>query len=271
MSTRIRRLALAGTLVVPLLISTTWAAGPPTDQDISSWVNDALRHDPRVNGSRIEVSTEKGVVTLLGTVSNLASKKYADQEAKKIDGVVGVIDQVEVVPQRRSDLDISLEVRRRILNNATIQTQGIRVTCLQGVVTLEGKVDTYAEELEAELLASETRGVKEVHNNLLTAYESGRSDDEIKNDVTASLARDVYLSGLPITAAVKGGVVTLDGSVAAAYEKDRAEDDVRDLTHVKTVENNLKVNLTLRNGERKRMVWPSEEGHTRDRDRISGR
>ncbi len=259
MSIRSNCLNVVALLAVSLVTCVGWAAEVGTDQDISKWVQDALRHDLRTIATEITVSTTKGIVTLSGKVPNVASQKYADQEAKKIAGVVGVINEIEVAPQHRLDLDINLDVRHRILNNATIHTQAIRVECVDGVVTLSGKVDTYAEELEAELLASEVTGVRKVHNNLLTTYETARSDEEIKSDVEAAVKRDVYLSGLPISVAVKVGVVTLTGSVATAYEKDRAAEEVYRLTNVQTVENNLQIDPALHQHERQPMIWPNEE------------
>lgn len=152
-----------------------------------------------------------------------------------------------------------MDVRKRILNNATIHTDRIRVDCTDGIVSLAGKVDTYAEELEAELLASEVAGVREVHNNLLTTYESGRNEQEIQKDVEAALKRDVYLTGLPIIVNVKDGVVTLSGSVATASEKDRAAQETIRMTHVMAVENNVQVDASLRHHEREPLVWPDEE------------
>ena len=99
--------------------------------------------DPRVNGSEIIATTASGIVTLSGSVDNLAAKTYAVAEAKKINGVLGVIDKLTVTPSFRWDTDISNAVRRRILNSAVIKSQGLIVTCKDGVVTLSGTVASY--------------------------------------------------------------------------------------------------------------------------------
>jgi osmotically-inducible protein OsmY len=232
------------------------AAGIP-DSDITSWVKDALYRDVRVNSYDINVGTTNGIVTLSGNVDNLASKKYADLETKKIDGVLGVINKIKVSPTWRSDTDIRNAVRRRILNSAVIESEGISVKCINGKVTLSGKVDTYSEEKEAELLASEVRGVKEIENNIATEWTSKRSDQEIKDDVMSKLERDVYLTGLPITVTVNDGVVTLGGTVGSAYEKDRANSDARWTLNVKSVNNKLKVEWWEKRGVREEIPSPS--------------
>lgn len=241
--------------------ATQVSAAPPTDSDVDFWVNEALREDARIYDFEISATTNKGVVTLAGTVDNLAAKEYAVREAKKINGVKAVIDKLLVEPSFRSDIDIENAVRRRILNSSVIKSQWIVVTCKDGVVTLSGSVDSYSEEQQAKLLASEIGGVKEVKNNITTKWEAVRSDEEIKGDAVAALSRDVYLTGLPIEVRVAGGIVTLSGEVGNAYEKDRAEDDVRWISNVIDVKNNLTVEWYDEevDGVRKERKFPSEE------------
>ena len=176
----------------------------------------------------------------------------------KINGVVGVIDEISVLPVFRRDSDIANAVRRRILNSSVIESQGIWVTCSDGIVSITGQVGSYAESEQAALLASEVAGVKEVRNLLTIKWATQRSDEEIKKDAIAALARDVYLTGLPITVEVKDGVVTLEGLVGNAYEKERAKNDVRWVSNVKGVVNNIDVEWYEDQGVRKQAVIPSD-------------
>ncbi len=228
-----------------------------TDSNINYWVKDALRHDERTDASNIVVNTREGIVTLSGEVDNLAAKNYADKEAKKIKGVLGVINEIIVKPQFRSDSDIRHAVRRRILSSAAIGSEHIEVTAVDGKVTLSGEVSSWSEALEAITLASEVRGVKGVKIDLAPHWKNERSDLEIKNDVTATLKRDVYLSGLPITVSVNNGVVTLTGSVGNAYEKDRAENDINWISQVKGIKNNIEVKWFMKRGTRMKEPTPS--------------
>ncbi|MEJ2343497.1 MAG: BON domain-containing protein, partial [Gemmatimonadales bacterium] len=103
-----------------LAASAPVAADEVTDSSITSWVNEALRHDPLVPASEISVSTQEGVVTLSGRVDNLATKNRVDRQASKIRGVREVLNELTVAPSPLSDTDIVYAVRRRILNDATI-------------------------------------------------------------------------------------------------------------------------------------------------------
>ena len=247
-----------GGLLSAILLGAMLAASAPvsadqvTDSSITSWVNEALRHDPLVPASEISVSTKEGIVTLSGRVDNLAAKNRVDRQASKIRGVREVLNELTVAPSPLSDADIVYAVRRRILNDATIVSQGIVVTSVDGNVTIKGEVANWSEAEEAALLASSVGGVKNVKNELVTRYTETRSDQEIKNDVVAALHRDVYLTGFPITVAVKDGIVSLTGWVGNAYQKRRAAQGARWVSHVTFVENEL-------------VVRPEEKGELRER------
>lgn len=69
-----------------LLMSPRGVDASVPDVDISDFVKDALRDDPRVKAYEVTVTTEHGLVTLSGSVDNLAAKTFAVAEAKKING-----------------------------------------------------------------------------------------------------------------------------------------------------------------------------------------
>ena len=68
-----------------------------------------------------------------------------------------------------------------------------------------------------------------------------RSDDRIREDVNDNLTDDWGVDARNITVAVKNGEVTLDGTVSTRLQKRRAEDCAEDVSGVKHVQNNLRV------------------------------
>lgn len=230
-----------------------------SDSEINVLVKSALLEDPRVPDNNVSVSTIDGIVELTGAVENLAAKKYADLEAQKIRGVRGVINKLQVEPLYRFDFDLAQDIRLRILNSSAVKTNRIDVKASGGVVTLSGVVADWAEANEAELLATETAGVKAVVNKLSIRFPKERSDDEIQKDVADSLARDVYLTGLPITVSVKDGIVTLTGEVGSVYQKQRARSDAIWIWNVKNVKNDLEVKWWDNAGTRLKIASPTNE------------
>ena len=251
-------------LFILMVSCPAWGESEIPDAGMTYWVKQALQHDPRVDSLHIQVFTDKGIVTLSGTVPSLASKSYAVKEAKKTRGVMGVIDLIRFMPEWRSDRDIEHEVRRKILNSAVIDSQGIQVTSFEGKVRLEGTVPNWEELDEAQRVASEVRGVKEIENMLIIDMSITRTDQDIKADVVSALERNVYLTDLPITVSVKEGMVTLEGAVASPYEKDLAREIVKKMSQVVRVENYLLIEPWMDPGARKKVLGLSQDQlHTR--------
>jgi hypothetical protein len=68
-----------------------------------------------------------------------------------------------------------------------------------------------------------------------------RSDDRIREDVNDRLADDSWLDASEIDVQVKDGEVTLSGTVDNRQDKRRAEDIVENISGVKHVQNNIRV------------------------------
>jgi osmotically-inducible protein OsmY len=231
----------SGLIFLALLAFPVTAALPPADASITEWVNAALSEDSRVASAGIMVTTIEGIVTLTGNVENLDQKNYAELEAKKIRGVLGVLNKINVIWMARPDIDIRQAIRRRFINSSVVPSELLRVNVENGVVTISGTVTSNSEKEEASLLADEVRGVTAINNAIKVIYVSKRSDAEIGADVRAKIGRDVYLTGLPVSVSVDKGVVVLSGEVGNPYEKDRAWQDAIQVSNVSEVKNNLTV------------------------------
>jgi osmotically-inducible protein OsmY len=244
-----------------LLVSLVVLADPvqaedrPSDSTISQWVADALREDPRTPLEAMSIAVRDGIVTLTGTAWDLASNRYAVQEAEKIRGVRGVVDNLRMDIRPRDDAQIAQDIRQRILHSSSIETPRIEVDVDSGNVVLTGLVASWAEAAQADLLASETGGVRSVDNRLQVDLSQSRTDDEVRKDVESVLARDIYLTGLPILVSVKDGAVVLTGEVGTAYQKARAGKEVRWIRSVREVKNKLAVRQWADKGSR---VTPPE-------------
>lgn len=72
-----------------------------------------------------------------------------------------------------------------------------------------------------------------------------KTDSQLHKDVLDALAFELSLDAANIGIAVKGGVVTLTGSVDWQYEKNHAESAARFLTGVRGVTNIIQVKLHI--------------------------
>jgi osmotically-inducible protein OsmY len=213
--------------------------------------------------AQIHVQTDRGIVKLTGRVGSLAGRMYADLEAKRIRGVRGVVNEIEVVPillvkvwngkgpvdQSRAvpivrvltDSEIASALQSRLQDSVMLRPRNLRVTVIDGTATLTGEVASYAERREADLLAAEQAGVRRMVNGLTVNNQLPRPNDDIRRDVQAAIGRDVYLTGLPLTVRVADGAVTLSGIVGNPYEKQRAEERASAVANVRDVKNEIAV------------------------------
>src|SRR5437870_12045174 len=81
-----------------------------SDSDIKRDVEDELRCDPSVDATDIAVAVKNGVVTLTGFARNYLDKFHAEAAAKRVAGVVGLANDIEVGlprPDQRPDPEIA--------------------------------------------------------------------------------------------------------------------------------------------------------------------
>jgi osmotically-inducible protein OsmY len=117
----------------------------------------------------------------------------------------------------------------------------IGVGVSEGIVTLTGFVNTYSEKLAAEKAVKLVRGVRGVANDLAVRPFSQLTDTDLVKTALHALASDVRVPGDRIIVTVKEGVVTLDGEVEWAHQKEAAESALGHLLGVSGILNEITV------------------------------
>jgi hyperosmotically inducible protein len=148
------------------------AAATTKDAWLTSKTKIALLADERVSGSRINIGTANGVVTLRGKVSTADEKKAAEEVTKSVDGVASVKNELQVVPEAArkavdaKDDELARAVKARLGRDQRLKGAGIDVRADGGVVTLSGEVPDVRTSARASEVARSVPGVKAVKNEL---------------------------------------------------------------------------------------------------------
>ena len=121
--------------------------------------------DARVPEGQVKVSVQKGWVTLAGTVEWQYQKLAAEAAVRKLSGVTGVSNSIEVKPRVHA-ADVKERILAALHRNADLEGAGIRVTVLSGRVILDGSVKAWHERALAERAAWAAPGVKAVEDRL---------------------------------------------------------------------------------------------------------
>jgi hypothetical protein len=90
------------------------------DIDIKRDVEEELRANPDIDATDIAVAVKNGVVTLSGFVRSYSQKLEAERTAKRVAGVAGVANDIEVrlpIFNQRPDPEIAREAVAAIQND----------------------------------------------------------------------------------------------------------------------------------------------------------
>lgn len=229
-------------------------------------VRAALERETRINLHRfpIRIDSDDDVVTLEGEVADIAAKKLALEAAARVEGVGGILDRLRVAPgEQRGDGAIRDSFARRLLEsaefrNCTIRTYtnertqmlregngdsvgDIEISVTEGVIVLEGRVQSQPHRLFAGVLAWWTPGRRDVLNALKVEPQYPERDDEVTETLRLVLEADPLVDASQVRPLCERWVVTLEGSVPSEEQRERAELDAWALSGVHRVQNRLHV------------------------------
>jgi len=178
--------------------STTSASAPSaiSDSDMQNAIQARLNSDPDLSAAKLDVDAhaKDNKVTLKGTVATEAMRLRAVELAKAGNPNLEITDKIDVKPREvsRSEYteDMAREARERAkasgdkigtsVNDAWIHTKittkligdkdtparKINIDVVDGIVTLRGEVTSTTAKDEADRVAKDTEGVRQVRNLL---------------------------------------------------------------------------------------------------------
>jgi osmotically-inducible protein OsmY len=192
-----------------------------TDTQLHDSVQRQLEWDPEIEAGDIAVIASDGVITLTGFVHSYAAKLAAERSVKRVRGVRGVANDIQVTPLgERTDSDIARDAVHALRAHTEVPGT-VTVTARYGFLTLEGTVEWMFQKSAAGLAVAYLDGVKGVSN--LIAVKPNATAGQIKTEIDAALRRSADVDAQHVIVSVDGPVVTLSGFVSSCHEKQEAE------------------------------------------------
>lgn len=138
-----------------------------------------------------------------------------------------------------TDSDIQKDITAELKWEPSLRNDDVAVGVRDGVATLGGFVDSFADKYKAERAASRIKGVKAIAIDISVKLPSGseRADPDIARAALDALRWNISVPHDRIRVKMEKGWLTLEGEVDWHYQKDAAERAVRYLTGVKAVSN----------------------------------
>lgn len=143
----------------------------------------------------------------------------------------------------KTDSALKVQVVDELAWDAAIKEAGVGVAVKDGVVTLTGHLDTYAEKEAAVRAVRRVAGVKaiavEIDVKLSPSHQ--RSDTDIAQSIEVALKWNTAIPADSVRVTVDHGWVTLQGEVDWNFQRVSAENAVRPLMGVVGISNELKL------------------------------
>jgi osmotically-inducible protein OsmY len=194
------------------------------DIDLRKDVLEELDWDPSIDARTIGVAIEDGIVGLTGHVPSYVEKVAAERIVKRVHGVAGVANDIEVtlpINAERSDLDIARSAVNALDWNVSVPKERVMVAVTKGWITLDGEVEWYFQKRAAEESVRSLAGVRGVSNKLTVRTRLARAQD-VKMQIEAALRRSAELDARKIAVEIHDGKVTLSGTVRSWIEREDA-------------------------------------------------
>lgn len=143
----------------------------------------------------------------------------------------------------KTNQELQTDVQNAIKWEPLLNAAEIAVTSKDVVVTLSDTVDSYGKKLEAELAAKKVMGAKVLVEKIEVRFSQLRTKNnvEIANEALSALKPNWSVPKDKVNVKVEDGWVTSQCELPWNYQREASKDEVKHLTGVRGVTNNIKI------------------------------
>ena len=136
------------------------------DDQIAKRATAILEWSAGVPEGTIQVTVRNGWVTLAGNVEWFYQRKLAEEAVRKLSGVIGVFNKIEVQPTVKP-VEVREKIEQALKRLAEVEATAIRVSVKnKDQIVLEGTVESWEERAAIENAAWSAPGVRHVEDRL---------------------------------------------------------------------------------------------------------
>jgi len=141
--------------------------GARTDTEVARAVREALEWDAFVPDDKIRSTVSLGIVTLEGQVQTWAQRADAERAVRGLTGVRGVINQITVMTKPVDPIRIKSDIEDALQRQAEREARRLDIAVKDGVVTITGRIRSWAEKNAIDRVVGFAPGVRRVDDRLI--------------------------------------------------------------------------------------------------------
>jgi len=151
-----------------------------SDDEVRANAKSVLEWSSDIDPSNIQVDVSGGAVSLSGSVTSYWQRTLAERMVANIDGVLGVQNELTVVPSEDVlDEAIAESIEASLRRSSCVSADDVTVKVEQGVVTLSGVVPSCMASRITQEAAHHTTGVRDVRSDLSVAEYAGPGPGQV--------------------------------------------------------------------------------------------
>ena len=225
-----------------------------------------VEREPRIDVHHypIQIDFDSGILTVEGSMKDIAAKKLVLELGAAAAGVIAIVDRLKVTPAEYMTDEVMLEhVRDALLQEPALSTCALRtrrgdrvqvireppidrtgaieIAAENGDMLLEGQVPGLSHKRLAGVLAWWVPGVQNVLNCLVVEPPEEDNYAEMIDALRLVLEKDPFVNAAQIRVSADDRTVTLNGLVLNETQSKMAEQDAWYLFGVDKVINKLEV------------------------------
>ncbi|MEA2069963.1 MAG: BON domain-containing protein [Asgard group archaeon] len=216
------------------------------NKNIKNDILDNFTWDSRIDESQIDLKVDKNNnVTVSGTIENYEIRRAILARIISVEGVNKIINKLEIEHPEELEMPSNekLEsiIEEAIENHADLRNENLNVSVNNGIVTVKGTVSSFWKKEAARDLICCIFGIKDFTNEIAVFPSDKKSDEEIAEELTAAITRNMAADIQDIEISVNKETVYLTGTVLDSFAHKTIENLAGFTKGVKEVKNNLKV------------------------------
>lgn len=213
-----------------------------SDTELTVAAGNELSFDTRLDNPKdMSIAVRHGIVTLSGTAPTYYQKQLAERDLSEVVGVVQVNNLLQVKGVWRDDMGIYMDIRDALSSDFALNGSTITFFVLDGVVSLNGNINSVYEKNRIEKDIGGIIGVKDIRDYITVNWMPAYSDDALKNRIFERLLSNwiTWQLAKTIIVNVNQGIATLTGTTQTKLQAEEAGIIAGQTDGIKSVDNKL--------------------------------